>query len=239
MRNLKQKINTKNSLGAFLVMIALSLGSVSCDKFGEGPVGNDRDTDGITSDLEIMLGESGDYIEDATIETDFIELDAPVSMAADARRDGGGDRDHRKPPKPKKFLYGAIFRQLELSDEQIEIFKTIREDYRNCMKDAKESFRENYGDILKEARANRALVIDAFKANEISREEAHEQIKAINTDLREVLAESRPDVDPRCECIEAFHAAVTRLLQGNDEQLAKWEAFLERAGNPCEGEARG
>jgi|GEM_PF-7066438 len=220
---MEKLIEIKGSLIATFAVALLTLGLASCDKLENGPMGPDGETgDRVIADileLEFDMAAPSDYVEFADVERDYAERNTPVEM----RKDG------RKPPKRK---HGGIFKELDLTEDQIASLKDLREILKNCVDEAMAPIKVERTVIITEAREIRKEILISVREELLTRDEAHIQIKELNEDVKERLDALRPDVDPRCDCLKEFHDAFALIL--SDEQLAMWREFLANSeGGPC------
>lgn len=210
-----------------IAALALTFSLASCDRGNgaTGPVGDEFE------DALFYINEA--VVEDAEVVEASIEneMDIPeYGEFAESMRPDRRDND-RKPPKRHHFL-GRVLRSLDLTDEQKAEVRILLEENRDCVREAKAALWEARMEIIRAANEERRAVIESYRNGEIERDAAVEQIKAINQAAREELrglqelAEvTRAAIE---DCNKALFDAIGQIL--DEEQLEKWNAFLERLG---------
>lgn len=158
-------------------------------------------------------------VEDATLEREMTM--SPMFP--------GGRFHQRKPGHlfgPGAHL-GKILRELGVAREQMPEIRELLVAQRDCAKEPLDNLRAANQDLIDAANAQRRAVLDSVRSGELTREQAHERIKAINASTRAAI-ESNPANAPLlqalCDCRNTLFAAVRALL--TEEQQAGWDEWV-------------
>lgn len=134
----------------------------------------------------------------------------------------------RRPPKRGKFIpLGLVFRQMELTQEQMDSVHSYMRLQHECEWAIKREMFETIKPYMDSINQERRIILQAVKDEEMTREEAREALQALNLSAREYLREIRESyLEELKDCHQAFFDNVASIL--TDEQLEIWEDFLER-----------
>jgi hypothetical protein len=214
--------------------LAMMLGFSSCTEA-------DLPTDGTTNlfDAPAFLAPAPDNsVADLTGGT----LDQPfalVSEEADIRMCDGTGREN--PPgmgNKREFMPMArILRNLKLDEVQIELVKDIMANYRLCVKENVQSLRLAEKELLAPFNEQRRNIMMEFKNGLISREEAAAQLKLLNEQVRELLANQDFRVQACIamkECRRLMFEQIGATLT-TQEQMDMWNRWVASQPDvPCE-----
>lgn len=142
---------------------------------------------------------------------------------------------HRHPDTDRRMRAFKIFRCLELTDAQMELVKGFLSGHRDCVGPVIDSLRASEKPLLEAARAARQEVIAKYKAGEITREEAREQLSAIHARLREAL-QNNPVKAWAKEALENCRNGLMRQIRSvlTEEQQAMWDEWIATGKLPCD-----
>ena len=207
---------------ALLALLAVGLfGLASCEKFNN-PV-DDGDDVIETGSYVFTSYDVTDYeMTDASLESDFVFvpiLDDNESLLREPKKDIN--------PKRPRTPFDQIFRQMGLDSTQMVAMKEYFDAHRDCVKGWLEMLRESQMEILQAAREDVKAIRDAYKAGEMTREEAVAAIKAINLATREALRNNPMNELVRAgliDCNEELMANIKSEL--TPEQLIMFERWL-------------
>lgn len=202
----------------FAVMVVFFTG---CDQTGDTlPVTTSSTS---ADEMSILSPEAlPTQLADGTLETDMV-LQSPAS-----------DRRH---------MPFAIFRCLDLTEEQRTSIAGILSAGKDCPKSILDSLRSSEKPLIDAARAARKAVIDQVKAGTLTREEGRTQIQQINADLRAAL-ESNPVREwakaALAECQANIFAQIRDVLDATQQALwDQWVATGELPCKPTDGRPKG
>lgn len=214
----------------FLLLLACSEKSDTIN----GP-SKDFDASGDYSVLEIE--DAMNSIQDASLENDMgFGKDFGKGKFPSKGKSGDGKSGHHSGAKGKGLHLGRIFYKLDLNEDQIAALKTLMEGNRESLAEPFEQFREAAKEIMEGMKEQVRAIREEVKAGNLTRKEAHEQLKILNKATREEIK--------NCEaCIEARVAICaynTNLFEsiGTDiglttEQLEVWNKWLSVHPLPC------
>ena len=237
---MKRTVNRSTVL--FILSALVTLGAIGC----EGALdSNDPAQQGMTS-LEsgeyaiLDFEDSMDAVQDATLD-EPMEMD-PELCSGEAIREGHRFGRHAPPcrglPRQGRAKWGnhlgAILHAMKLTEEQREQVRELMDAHRECAREPLAAICENSRDIIEDANEQRRAILEAAKAGEITREEAHEQIMALNQATREASREN-PDnqeaFEALCDCKLALFDGIRPIL--DEEQQAVWDAWVAMLEGPC------
>lgn len=151
--------------------------------------------------------------------------DATIENEAKERPNPNVDPKGRKPlPHP----FARLIKALNLTEEQQAQVRQFLAEHDTCVKNALAMHHEQMRAIIARAKAAREEVIAAYKAGEITREEAKEKINAINQAAREALKNStdREQIKEILKgCDDKFLRQLASIL--TDEQMAILKRWME------------
>lgn len=209
-----------------LALLAVGLfGLASCEKFNN-PV--DDSDDVIETGSYIMTSyDVTDYeMTDASLESDFQFipiLDDSESLLREPKKDDN--------PKRPKTPFDQIFRKLGLDSTQMAAMKAHFDAHRDCVRGWLEMLRESQMEILQAAREDVKAIRDAYKAGEMTKEEAVAAIREINAATREALKNNPMNELVRAgllDCNEELMANIKSELTA--DQLVMFEEWLASRG---------
>ena len=213
------------SIFAAFVLIA---GLVGCDNGGtDSP--NNTDPNSFNTDSFAIVDPEDAFanIEDATLDSEM----AMKSVYRDG--DGGFARHHMHPKGPGSHLAPVLFR-LGLDRDQVRQLVEIIWQHRGASRDAFEGLRDANADLIELANAERRSIVEAYRAEEITREEAIEQLRALNQRTREAIR-NNPANDPYlreiCENRLSLFEDIRSILTG--DQVALWDGWLAGLDDDC------
>lgn len=139
-------------------------------------------------------------------------------------RFGRGERDHR----PPRFLhFGPIFREMQLTTEQLQTVRGFMQSHEDCIRAARQLFMLSIREIMQTANTQRTAVITAYRNGTITREQASEQLQAINQTVRQAM-ENNPAKDllkaDMKDCLLTLFANIRSILTA--DQLVIWDAWV-------------
>ncbi len=216
----------KNFVLAAIISSALIISSCS-----ESP--NSASTDKYSDIQSFVVAEyntTGFELQDATFETGMTIT--PIVT------DDYGNTQRLEPPnkKPshvnKMMAIGMILRQLNLSEEQIELVKEYMIAHRLCEWEWLKMLEKSRREIIAKGNEARQEIIKSYKNGEMTREEAARAIHQLNNRIREALQNNPVNEIVRKglqDCWNVFLSNIKSVL--TDEQLAKFEQWLERIAN--------
>jgi hypothetical protein len=99
------------------------------------------------------------------------------------RKDMGKGCPPKGGPKDRPMV-GKVMRELKLTDAQIAQLKEFNLAHRDCIDLAMKTWRDAVAPIMDKANADRKLIMDDLKNKVITRKEAGDKLKALNTQMR-------------------------------------------------------
>ena len=177
-------------------------------------------------DYEDALSSLGD----ATLESDMTFGNFPPGEGMGPVPGASNDR----PPRNRGRHFFHIFKDLNLTSDQIESVKTLMEAHRECMHPAFEYLREVNGDLLEAANEERRLIHQQVADGLITREEAHELLRILNEETREAVRNNPASEEAHaemCACKLTLLEAVAQIL--DDAQLIIWNEWVAQLEGPC------
>jgi Spy/CpxP family protein refolding chaperone len=141
----------------------------------------------------------------------------------------GGRFHHRRPQFPfgPGAHLGKILRELGVSREQMTQIRELLQAQRTCVQEPLENLRAANQDLIDAANAQRKAVLAALRNGEITREEAHAQLQAINESTRQAIRDNpdnAPFLQALCDCRNTLFAGIRALLTGT--QQAQWDEWV-------------
>jgi hypothetical protein len=214
----------------FSVLAALLLvaGLVGCDSDGTSPA-NDPNPDSFNTDSFAIVDSEDAFanLEDATLETEM------AMKSAFHQGDGDFDRHHMHPRGPGSHLAPALFR-LGLDIDQLRQLRAIVHDHRLLVHESFKGLRDANMALIEQANIGRRAIVDAYKAEEITREEAWAQIRALNERTREAIRNNPANdefLQQICEDRVQLFEDIRSILTG--DQVGEWDAWVASLDNDC------
>lgn len=152
------------------------------------------------------------------------------------KRRGGRGEDDRKHPK-RGFFLGKIFREMEVTPEQMQGMREIFEDHKDCIMAANLVYRESVKTLMEPFHERRVEILDGLKDGTYTREEARAELRINFENARQALADddSRADyLAAKCDCLKEFLANIRETL--TDEQKVIWDEWYNNLEGPCFGD---
>ena len=205
-------------------------------------INNPTDDYSVSGDYYVLgIEDAMSSIEDATLENDmgfgnnFGSKDFPPKGGFRPRGHGhhGGFNGGFK---GKGLHLGKIFYQLDLSEDQRGTLKTLMVGNRECLTEPFEQFREAAKEIMERKKEQLKAIRDEVKAGNLTRIEAHEELKLINEAVREEIENCEACIEAReaiCACNTALFESIGTDLNLTDEQLEEWNDWLSEHPRPC------
>jgi hypothetical protein len=123
---------------------------------------------------------------------------------------------------------------LGLDRDQVRQLVEIIRQHRGASRDAFEGLRDANADLIELANAERRSIVEAYRAEEITSEEAIEQLRALNQRTREAIR-NNPANDPYlreiCENRLSLFEDIRSILTG--DQVAVWDGWLAGLDDDC------
>jgi hypothetical protein len=213
---------------SILAAFVLIAGLVGCDSGGTDTP-NDADTNSFNTDSFAIVDPEDAFanIEEATLDSEM----AMKSVYHDG--DGGFGRHHMHPKGPGSHLAPVLFR-LGLDRDQVRQLVEIIWQHRGASRDAFEGLRDVNVDLIELANAERRSIVEAYMAEEITREEAIEQLRALNQRTREAIRHNPANEEylrQICENRLSLFEDIRSILTG--DQVAVWDGWLAGLDDDC------
>lgn len=212
----------KNLKLALLALLAVGLfGLASCEKFNN-PV-DDGDDVIETGSYVFTSYDVTDYeMTDGSLESDIV-FSPILENEESLLRDPKDDKNPKRPRTP----FDQIFRQMGLDSTQMAAMKEYFDAHRDCVKGWLEMLRESQMEIIQAAREDIKAIRDAYKAGEMTKEEAVAAIKAINLATREALRNNPINELVKAGLIDCNEELMTNIKSElTPEQLIMFERWL-------------
>jgi len=214
-----------------IISAIVLLGFTACQEL-DNPIDTGTTSEGVlamNNAVEIDGELATTQVVECTLETGaFVPGDETIFENC---RFDGKDTDKKCPPRkggPKERpMLGKLMRELNWTTEQIELLKGFNTAHRDCIESAMQAWRDAVAPIIEKANAERKVIMDNLKAGTITRAEAREQLKALNTAMRtEIDALDMKDtiktnID---DCNKALLESIKAML--TPEQLKIWEKYF-------------
>ncbi len=132
-----------------------------------------------------------------------------------------------RPPRKGKFVpLGRVFREMELTEEQIDSVRKYSRMHHLCKWTIKRKFYENVKPYMDSINRERRIIIQKLRNDEITREEARALIQELNQNARAFMFAARQRImEALKNCNLIFFERIASIL--NEEQLEIWQSFLE------------
>ena len=105
-----------------------------------------------------------------------------------------------------------------------------------CLEIPFEQFREAAREIMEGKKDQVIAIRDAVISGDITREEAHEQLKALNEAVREEVENCEACLEAKeaiCECNDNLFDKIITELGLTEDQLQLWNEWLTEHPSPC------
>ena len=206
-----------------IILLGLSLMALAGLSACQKDLGTESSTEVTTFDSdELAVAGFDDFmasVEDAT-------LDKEMGMSPVFHR---GRFHHRKPGHffgPGAHV-GKILRELGVSAEQITLIHELLTTHRECARAPLDELRAVNQDLIDSANAQRRAVLDSLRSGDLTREQAHARIQAINASTRQAIRDNpdnAPFLQALCDCREALFTGIRALL--TEAQQARWDEWV-------------
>ena len=221
MNNLK----IKSSLMVILLMGVFGL--ASCDKMNN-PVddGSGNPPDFTPFSVVSYDATECDFHEGSL--TEDINLEPIMPMGVD-HMDRRGKDDMRKDDKRPNTGFEFIFRKLNLSTEQRDSMKVYFAAHKDCVSAWLTMLRDSQMEIIQAARTEQKAIMAAYKAGELTREEAGLELRALNASTKAALKDNPINELVQAgmkDCNDELIAKIKSQL--TDEQLVIFEEWIAR-----------
>ncbi len=140
----------------------------------------------------------------------------------------GKGNGHYKNYKNYRPGFCAIFKELNLTDEQAKTISTFAKEHKSCRREAIDALREAQRAILQNANLERKQIIDDMKNGTITATEARELILKLAEQVRQDMKNS-PEVQAALEAVKNCHNVFLDNIASvlTADQLVIWNKFLE------------
>lgn len=172
-------------------------------------------------------------IQEATLDQDMqLSADPPMDHGAlNARRGNASFQAQRKFPG---MHLGRILRTLNLTEDQVTQVRAFLQDYRTCIKEPIQLFREANREIIQNANQERRQIRQAFQNGELTRDEAKAKLQELNERTRQALQQSAENLGiPQaiCDCKLALLENIGGILDA--DQKAAWDEWIAGLTGRC------
>ena len=211
---------------SILAVFVLIAGLVGCDSGGSSN-SNNADPGTLNSDSFAIVDS-----EDAFTNFEEATFDREMAMES-VFHHGNFVRHHMHSRGPGSHLAPVLFR-LGLDMDQLRQLRAIIIEHRGSAREAFEGLRDANLALIEQANVERRTILDAYKADEITREEAEQQMRALNERTREAIRNNPANeeflqqiCDNRLDLFEAIRAILT------GDQVAEWDNWVAGLTNDC------
>ena len=146
---------------------------------------------------------------------------------------GQGIDGQNRLPEGGRHLF-PILKDLNLTQDQIDLVKEIMDDHRDCMDAAFEHFREANQEIIEAANEERRAIHQQVIDGTITREEAEELIQQLNEQTHEAILnnpESEAAHEEMCSCKLSVLNSIREILNAEQQQI--WDEWTAELEGPC------
>ena len=222
-----------NHRAALLALFIFALALGACSQGGETTPSPGASSTSLLSEAFAVVDAEDAFanIEDAT-------LDQEMAMNP-VFSDPESFRRHRRHPGHAGCHLGFVLMQLGLDDDQRLAVRAAVMTHRRQIRAIMEQLRAANAPLIEAANVRRAEIIAAYRAGDITRDEAARQLYELSVRTREAIR-NNPDNGPflqaLCDSRIALFEEIRSIL--NDEQRAAWDAWLAGLPGPCLGATR-
>ena len=167
--------------------------------------------------------------EDAFAAFEPATLEREADMVAVFENDGSFRRSDRHPHQPGSHLR-EVLERVALSTDQLQQIRLLLESFRTEARAAIEGLREVNRPIVAAANVERAVIVEALRDGEITREEARQQLDELNQRTRNAIR-NNPDNEPflvaLCEARRDLFDGIRAVIADSMQDL--WDVWA--AGN--------
>lgn len=225
-----RKISSK--VFAIVIATALTVGLSSCSK--TDPVSTDMGNNNMYVPEYVS---AGTQVDEIAISEPTIEEAAYMENAMEPERMQEGMQFCEREPQ---FRFAPIFRDLQLTQEQLDSIKVYMRDHYDCQRIARAEYYNAVVEIIDAANSQRRALLDSLHQGLIDRTIAVQRLRQIsqemhlaiqNTGARETLRTALQG------CTETLFANIRSIL--NEDQLAKWDQWVANHNGPGPGNGGG
>jgi Spy/CpxP family protein refolding chaperone len=129
---------------------------------------------------------------------------------------------------------GLIFRRLDLTEAQVTDIRALMKTYHESLKPLLAAFQEANKEIVKAANEKRKVIMDDLKNGVITRQQANEKLRILNTETRQQIKDNPASIritNQICQLNKKLMEDIKALL--TPEQVVKWEQMTKRIQFPC------
>jgi len=203
-------------------------GLVGCDSDGSNP-SNSGDPDSLNSDSFALVD-----AEDAFANFEEGTLDREISMKPVFHHgDGEFFRHHMHPGGPGSHLAPVLFR-VGLDMDQLRQLRMIIMEHRSSIREAFEGLRDANMELIERANIERRAIIAAYKAEEITREEAEQRMRTLNERTRVAIRTNPANeefLQRICDSRLDLFEDIRSMLSGT--QVVEWDDWVAGLSNDC------
>lgn len=217
------KLNKLTTSIFAILMVALMFSVSSCTKNPTEPTGTG------TYEEVFNFVSAGNNIEDISIQGASLERPMALENEVNAKLVEEGRLFGGREPQ---FTFRFIFKQLQLTEEQLPLVKEVMIAHRDCQKAARIAFHTAIAEIIAEANIQRQAIIQQVKDGTITREEARELFIALNKATKAKIEETGAIEELQAalkDCTETMIAAMHEIL--DDTQDAIFDKWVEMMKN--------
>ncbi|MEW6195342.1 MAG: hypothetical protein AB1521_09315 [Bacteroidota bacterium] len=130
---------------------------------------------------------------------------------------------------------GRVLRRLDLSDDQKTAVHDFVIAFHDAVKPLLAEFHEINKPVIEEANAQRELIIEDLKNGVITREQAHDALKALNESTREKIKTNADNLNLKenlCNEKDVLFSNIESIL--TEEQLAQWNEAVSKMPDVCD-----
>ena len=213
-----------------MLTVVFLAGFYGCSE-GTNTSSNLSDIDLESPDFAILdFDDAMECLNDATLETDFNFGDFPANNGMGHRF---GNRNDNHPPFRGRHFH-RIFRELDLTSDQIDLIKDFMNGHKDCMSEAFIGFREANEEIITAAREERREIIQQIHDEVITREEGHELLRELNERTREAVRNNPESIlahEEMCSCKLILLDNIRTVL--NADQQVIWDEWVGALEGSC------
>lgn len=231
-----KKVNLmKTFLAAMTIVLAFGVYSCTDESSMIDSQGSSDLTESLSSDFynpPAMGDEMCDFV-DGTMQSEMYceEGGNFSSMMLNGRDDNNGKKKQWNGRRFNKGLrLGAIFLDMDMTNEQLLSVRELLTAFFECRHNLYSDKLDEKRAIMIEGNELRRDVSKQYRDGEITKEEAREQIAAINENVRQQLQELY-DLEAYCECQNTLLENIRALL--TEEQQVLWDEWIAEQEGPC------
>jgi len=211
-----------------IAAILLIVGLVGCDSDGTS-LANDPNPDSFNTDSFAIVDPDDAFanLEDATLESEM------AMKSAFHQGDGGFRRHHMHPRGPGSHLAPVLFR-LGLDMDQLRQLRAIVHDHRLLVHESFEGLRDANMDLIEQANVERRAIVEAYEAEEITREEVWAKMRELNERTREAIRHNPANdefLQQICDDRVQLFQDIRSILTG--DQVGEWDAWVAGLDSDC------